>query len=164
MKTKVQKKLQDQNSKDLDFSLGLTHIVSLDPKSDKFWFKLSIFNISMCSWPYFFNKVISKDEFNTFKNVAEYAWKASKEGLVSSYQKKSISNISEILYEAKLMREVGTISNSEFLEIFLQVHSKLMQKYTSIKKTYLNKELKEKGISVNSARSLMAKLATLNEN
>ncbi|BAP30144.1 radical SAM domain protein [Chryseobacterium sp. StRB126] len=166
MNTKVQKisYLENVNVETLDFSLHLNDITALDPTNDNILYHFCLFNKDLMFWPYMFNKLISRDEFLEFKNVEEYAYNALKEEQLSRFQIKSICDLSEILSEAKLLREIGVIKNYEFVEIFMQVRGKLFQKYSAIKKAYLKKQIKDKGITKNSAQRLRAKLACLNEN
>ncbi len=161
---KIQESKRVVDISNIDFSFELESIVSLHPESDMFWYQLSLFNSNLTFWPYLFNKIISESEYKDFSDAVNYVYEVSKNGDLSEYQTKSICDIAEILVEAKLLREVGAISDHEFIDIFFLVRFKLLQKYILIKKSYLKKEIKEKGLTKNSAQILRAKLATLNEN
>lgn len=166
MNTKIQNTadLQNIDANILDFTHCINDIAPLDPDNDFFSYHFCLFNKDLMLWPYMFNKLISRDEFKEFKNVEEYAYAALKDNQITSHQIKSICGLSDILAEAKLLREVGAIKNYEFVEIFMQVRGKLFQKYSSIKKAYLKKKMQDKGITNNSAQRLRARLACLNDN
>lgn len=166
MNTKIQNTtdLQNIDADILDFAHCMSGIASLDPSNDLFSYYFCLFNKDVMLWPYMFNKLISREEFKEFKSVEEYAYAALKDNQISSQQIKAICGLSEILAEAKLLREVGAIKNYEFVEIFMQVRGNLFQKYSSIKKAYLKKRMQDNGITNNSAQRLRAKLACLNDN
>ncbi|MBE4949906.1 hypothetical protein [Chryseobacterium culicis] len=166
MNTKIQNPadLKNVDAEILNFTCHLNDITPLDPSSDYLLYQFSLFNKDVMFWPYMFNKLVSREEFKEFKSAEEYTYKALRDDQITNHQIKSICSLSEILYEAKLLREVGAIKNYEFVEIFMQVWQKLFQKYSSIKKSYLKKQMEDKGITKNSAQRLRAKLACLNEN
>lgn len=106
-------------------------------------------------------ELIQEDDYREFNKTQEYAINALKSELVSNYQITSIINITSILCEAKLLHDIGLLSNDEFVSIFISVRLKIFQKFSSIKNNYL----KSFGITKNSLSKLRAKLATLqNEN
>lgn len=166
MNTKIQNPtdLKNVDADNLNFTCHLEDIIPLDSNNDLFSFYFCLFNKDVMFWSYMFNKLVSREEFKEFKSAEEYTFNALKDNQITNYQIKSICSLSEILYEAKLLREVGAIKNYEFVEIFMQVRYKLFQKYTFIKKAYLKKQMKDKNISSNSIQKLRAKLACLNEN
>ncbi len=140
-------------------------VVYPDLEDDFFLYRFSTFNSAIQIWSYFGSKLITNQEFKEFKEVEQYAYEAFKNSNISKYQLNSFCNATEILSDAKLLREVGGISNTEFTEIFLQVRAKLFRMYASIKKTYLKKQVKEKSISNKTIQNLRARVATLqNEN
>lgn len=152
----------------LDFSCSrLKDIkpISPDLKDLFFIYNFSVFNSALQIWPYIGNKLITREEYKAFQDVEEYAYRAFSDSSVSKYQLNSFCNATEILSDAKLLREVGGISNVEFTEIFLQVRYKLFRMYSTIKKAYLKKQITEKQISAKTIQNLRARVATLqNEN
>ncbi|MEN5306820.1 hypothetical protein ABE425_04850 [Chryseobacterium cucumeris] len=166
MNTKIQNPadLKNIDVEILDFTTFLNDIDALHSNDDQLLFKFCLFNKDLMLWPYMFNKLVSREEFKEFKNAEEYAYEALKDDLLTKSQIRSICDLSGILAEARLLREIGEIKNCEFVEIFMQVRHKLFQKYSSIKKSYLKKQMHDKGITKNSAQRLRAKLACLNEN
>lgn len=163
----VQQILRKVNISEIDFSDNLDGIQTLNIQMErwKFLFGFCDFNKDIMIFSTLSNKIVSREEFNEFKGLESYAYSAIKDRCISDYQLNKFCKLTEILADAKILREVGRISNEEFLDIFLQVFHLLTQRYDAFKKVFLKNQMKEKGINTKSAQSLRAKLfTTQNEN
>lgn len=163
----IKSKLEKINISKIDFSDSLDGIDSLNLSMErwKFLFAFCNFNKDIMIFSTLSNKLVSSEEFKEFKGLESYAYDALRSGCISDYQLKQFCKLTEILTEAKILREVGGITNSEFIDIFLQIFHSLAQKYNAFKKTYLKNRIKDKGLNSRSPQALRAKLATIqNEN
>ncbi|MFP3593964.1 hypothetical protein [Chryseobacterium sp. SIMBA_038] len=140
-------------------SRSLSHIEAYDRDKDfGFWLMLYCINLNLDPYAV---KLIERESYNEFDTAKNYFIKALDESMVSKYQKTTIINITNILCEAKILRDVGELSAEEFVQIFLTVRTKILQKFLTVQNNYL----KGFGITKNSLYKLRARVATLqNEN
>ncbi|MCD1115597.1 hypothetical protein [Chryseobacterium turcicum] len=109
-------------------------------------------------------KLTTKAEYDQFMVDMFYSSKAIDENLQSKYMTDSIIELTILLSEAKTLYEMGSLSYSEYLSMFLTVKGKFQQKFKLLSKTYLV-HLSEMS-KANSSRinKLRASFATLNDN
>ncbi|WP_139422330.1 hypothetical protein [Chryseobacterium mulctrae] len=105
--------------------------------------------------------LINREDVRNFFDTETIALKEIREGYISKYQINAIIEISSIIPDAKLLYEIGSISENEFMEIFISVRSTFHRKFNALKKSYIKRQIQEKGINKNGLSKLRAKMMIL---
>lgn len=160
---KIKQALESLVSDRYKYSDNLPNIKIIKPDLEDWQLsiKVSVFNMDIKLYSLDKN-LVSRTEYDEFADVEEYSFLAIKDSKISQSNLRSISNVSEILFDAKLLKETKRITLDEFNEIFMAARIKLFRVYSSIKKSYASNQKKEKPIPLKSLQNIRARVATLN--
>lgn len=135
-------------------------VIKFNGSHETFSLYVELCCIQINLYPYQYN-LINHEDVRNFFDVETIALKEIQEGYISKYQIDSIIEISSIIPDAKHLYEIGSINENEFIEIFISVRSTFYRKFNALKKSYIKRQIQEKGINKNGLSKLRAKMMIL---